>query len=304
MISLRESFGRALVSLANEYPFYVLDADVAGGTGVNYFRDIYSDRFIQCGIAEQNMMSVASGMASCGLIPIVTAYGVFATLRPLDQIRNSIAYPKMNVKIIASHLGLDVGPDGATHQAIEDLSIMRSLPNMLVISPCDDIELKQAFESLIKYKGPVYMRSGRSPTPDVHTKDYKFELGKADIIKEFSSAKITIIATGVMVARAITAVGDRHVNIVNIHTIKPLDSETILRLAKISEVIITCEDHSIIGGLGSAVAEILSENAIPTKLHRIGLRDVFGASGEPYDLAVKYGIDELSIKKVLLDYEK
>lgn len=304
MISLRESFGQSLISSAEEYSFYVLDADVAGGTGVNYFRELYPDRFIQCGIAEQNMMSVASGMASCGIIPIVTAYGVFATLRPLDQIRNSIAYPKMNVKIIASHLGLDVGPDGATHQSIEDLSIMRSMPNMLVVSPCDDIELKQAFQSLIKHNGPVYMRSGRSPTPDVHTKDYKFELGKADIINECSSAKVTIFATGVMVARAIKAVENRSVNIVNIHTIKPLDSEAILRLAKTSEVIITCEDHSIIGGLGSAVAEVISENAIPVKLHRIGLRDVFGASGEPDELAIKYGIDEESIKKVLIDYEK
>ena len=176
MISLREAFGHALITLADEYNFVVLDADVSGGTNTNFFKNKFPKRFIQCGIAEQNMMSVASGLSRTGIIPIATAYGVFATLRPLDQIRNSIAYPKTNVKIVASHPGLDVGPDGATHQAIEDLAVMRAIPNMVVISPCDEKEVFEATKVILEYDGPVYMRSGRSPVPSINDENYKFQI--------------------------------------------------------------------------------------------------------------------------------
>lgn len=295
MISLREAFGHSLVKLADEYNFVVLDADVAGGTNTNFFKDKYSNRFIQCGIAEQNMMSVASGIAQTGVIPIATAYGVFATLRPLDQIRNSIAYPKANVKIVASHPGLDVGPDGATHQAVEDLAVMRSIPNMLVLSPCDDIEVLEATKSMIEYEGPVYMRSGRSPVPTVNKSNYKFEIGKATLLRE-GIGKTTIFATGIMVHRALEAVKDTDAIVINVSTIKPIDKDAIIKYTKNSEKVITCEDHNIIGGLGSAVAEVLSENAINTKLVRIGIKDQFGMSGDPEELAKAYNISIEDIK--------
>lgn len=289
MISLREAFGHALVTLANKYNFVVLDADVSGGTNTNFFKNKYPDRFIQCGIAEQNMMSVSSGLSQSGLIPIATAYGVFATLRPLDQIRNSIAYPKSNVKIVASHPGLDVGPDGATHQAIEDLAVMRSIPNMVVVSPCDDIEVLEATKAILEYDGPVYMRSGRSPVPTVNSVNYEFKIGKATVLKE-GKEKVTIFATGIMVHRALEAAKQSHVTVINISTIKPIDVDTILKYSQNTEKVITCEDHSIIGGLGSAVAEVLSENNVNTKLVRIGIKDQFGMSGEPDELAKAYNI--------------
>ena len=294
MISLREAFGNALVNLADKYNFVVLDADVSGGTNTNFFKNKYPDRFIQCGIAEQNMMSVASGLAHSGLIPIATAYGVFATLRPLDQIRNSIAYPKINVKIVASHLGLDVGPDGATHQSIEDLAVMRAIPNMIVISPCDDIEISSATKALIEYNGPVYMRSGRGPVPTVNRSDYEFKIGKATVLKEGNN-KIVIFATGIMVHRAIEASKNNEATVINISTIKPIDKNTIIKYAQNSSKIITCEDHSTIGGLGSAIAELLAEENINTRLVRIGIKDRFGMSGEPNELADIYNI---SIKDI------
>ncbi len=294
MISLREAFGNALVSLADKYDFVVLDSDVSGGTNTNFFKNKYTDRFIQCGIAEQNMMSVASGLAHSGLIPIVTAYGVFATLRPLDQIRNSIAYPQMNVKIVASHLGLDVGPDGATHQAIEDLAVMRAIPNMIVISPCDDIEILSATQALIEYDGPVYMRSGRSPVPTVNKTNYKFKIGKATVLKEGDN-KVVIFATGIMVHRALEASKNNNATVINISTIKPIDKETIIKYSQDSRKVITCEDHSIIGGLGSTIAEVLAEENIDTKLIRIGIKDKFGMSGDPDELADIYNI---SIKDI------
>lgn len=295
MISLREAFGHALVKLAQKENFVVLDADVAGGTNTNFFKDAYPDRFIQCGIAEQNMMSVASGLANSGLVPIVTAYGVFATLRPLDQIRNSIAYPNANVKIVASHLGLDTGPDGATHQAIEDLAVMRSIPNMLVISPADELETEQATEAIIKHQGPIYMRSGRSPVPSVHSSEHQFKIGKANVLQK-GLGDVVIIATGIMVHRALEAAKDNNATVINMSTIKPLDSETILKHALHAKKIITCEDHNIIGGLGSAVAEVLAEHGIHASLKRIGIQDKFGMSGEPQELADLYNISIESIK--------
>lgn len=296
MISLREAFGHALVKIAKDRNFIVLDADVSGGTNTNFFKEKFPKRFIQCGIAEQNMMSVASGLANSGLIPIVTAYGVFATLRPLDQIRNSIAYPNANVKIVASHLGLDAGQDGATHQSIEDIAVMRAIPNMVVISPCDEVEILQATLAMIDYKGPVYMRSGRSPIPNILPSNYKFEIGKASVLKQGTN-DIVIFATGIMVHRALEASkGNDDVTVINISTIKPLDRTNVITYAKKSKKVITCEDHSIIGGLGSAIAEVLSEENINTKLVRIGINDKFGMSGDPLELATLYGISSESIK--------
>ncbi len=295
MISLREAFGNALISLSDKYNFVVLDADVSGGTNTNLFKNKFPKRFIQCGIAEQNMMSVASGLSKTGIIPIATAYGVFATLRPLDQIRNSIAYPKTNVKIVASHPGLDVGPDGATHQAIEDLAVMRSIPNMVVISPCDEKEVFEATKAILEYDGPVYMRSGRSPVPSINNQNYEFKIGKATILKEGKDSKV-IFATGIMVHRALEAVKDSDITVINISTIKPIDEEMIIKYSKNKTKVITCEDHNIIGGLGSAVAEVLSENSIGTKLVRIGIKDVFGSSGEPNELAELYNISVEDIK--------
>ena len=296
MISLREAFGNALVQIAQNRDFVVLDADVSGGTNTNFFKEKFPERFIQCGIAEQNMMSVASGLANSGLIPIVAAYGVFATLRPLDQIRNSIAYPKTNVKIVASHIGLDAGQDGATHQSIEDIAVMRCLPNMVILSPCDENEILQATLAIIDYKGPVYMRSGRSPVPNVTPSDYKFKIGKASVLKQGTN-DIVIFATGIMVHRALEASkGNNLVTVINISTIKPLDKANIVAYAKQSKKVITCEDHNIIGGLGSAIAEVLSEENINTKLVRIGINDKFGMSGDPLELATLYGISSESIK--------
>ena len=295
MISLREAFGQSLVTLADRYNFVVLDADVSGGTNTNFFKNKFPKRFIQCGIAEQNMMSVASGLSRTGIIPIATAYGVFATLRPLDQIRNSIAYPKTNVKIVASHPGLDVGPDGATHQAIEDLAVMRAIPNMVVISPCDEKEVFEATKVILEYDGPVYMRSGRSPVPIVNDENYEFKIGKATLLKE-AQGDTVIFATGIMVHRALEASKNSEVTVINISTIKPIDAETIIKYSKNKNKVITCEDHNIIGGLGSAVAEVLSENAIGAKLVRIGIKDVFGSSGEPNELAELYNISIEDIK--------
>lgn len=295
MISLREAFGKALIFYAKQYNFVVLDADVSGGTNTNLFKAKYPKRFIQCGIAEQNMMSVASGLSKTGIIPIATAYGVFATLRPLDQIRNSIAYPKTNVKIVASHPGLDVGPDGATHQAIEDLAVIRAIPNMVVISPCDEKEVFGATKAILEYDGPVYMRSGRSPVPSINNENYEFKIGKATVLKEGKDSTV-IFATGIMVHRALEAVKDSDITIINISTIKPIDEEMIIKYSKNKTKVITCEDHNIIGGLGSAVAEVLSENAIGAKLVRIGIKDVFGSSGEPNELAELYNISVEDIK--------
>lgn len=298
MISLREAFGHALVKLADSEDFVVLDADVAGGTNSNFFKESNPDRFIQCGIAEQNMMSMATGLANSGLTPIVTAYGVFATLRPLDQVRNSIAYPNANVKIVASHLGMDVGPDGATHQSIEDLAIMRAIPNMVVISPADQLEVELATKAMINHKGPVYMRSGRSPVPSIHSNSHHFEIGKASVLQK-GSGKVAIIATGIMVHRALEAAENRNITVINMSTIKPLDKETILQHCQDVESIITCEDHNIIGGLGSAVAEVMAENNINAVLKRIGIEDKFGMSGDPDELASLYNISTESIKNAI-----
>lgn len=295
--SLRESFGKALVNLAQDYPnFVVLDADVAGGTGTHHFRKSNSNRFFQFGIAEQNMMAAAAGMATAGLIPIVTTFAVFC-IRAIEQARLSIAYSGKNVKIVASHPGLDVGPDGGSAQSLEDLSYFRNMPGMVVISPADSLEITQATEEILKYIGPVYMRTGRSVSRKCLPDSYKFKIGKGVILKD--GTDLSIIACGVQVSRALEAakiLEDKGLNarVVNMSTIKPIDKDLIIKCAKETKFIITTEDHNIIGGLGSAVSEVLSQN-FPTPMAFNGIKDVFGESGEPNELVEKFEISSSSI---------
>lgn len=295
--SLREAFGKVLVNLAERYPnFVVFDADIAGGTGTHHFRKAYPERFFQFGIAEQNMMAVAGGFASTGVVPFVTTFAVFC-LRALEQARLSIAYPRRNVKIVASHPGLDVGPDGASAQALEDIAAYRAIPGMVVVSPADPLEVEQATEAILNYEGPVYMRTGRSPARRIVGPDYRFELGKGRIVHEGSD--VTIVVCGVEVARALDAAQQLaqegiSAQVVNMSTIKPIDTELLVRYAKEIGCFVTAEDHNIYGGLGSAVAEALAQTN-PCPIEFVGVRDVFGESGEPDELAEKYELTGPSI---------
>lgn len=298
-ISLRQAFGNSLVGLAKKHKnFVVLDADVAGGTCTNIFRSSYPDRFIQCGIAEQNMMSVAAGLSTLGIIPIVTCYAVFASMRAIEQARNSIAYPNFNVKVVASHVGLDVGPDGPTHQAIEDIAIYRAIANFKVIAPCDPMEIESALDVLLKTDGPVYMRTGRSPVPYVYKNlNCNFEFGKADVLRD--GKDVVIMASGVMVHRGLNAANilrQKGIDcaVLNISSIKPIDEDTIVRFAKKTGAVVTAEDHNIFGGVGSAVSEVLCKKC-PVHLEMVGIEDLYAESGEPKDLAAKYCIDENGI---------
>lgn len=288
--SLREAFGKALVTLSDKYPnFVVLDADVAGGTGAHNFRKAAPDRFFQFGIAEQNMMAAAGGMASTGLVPFVTTFAVFC-MRAIEQARLSIAYTNCNVKIVASHPGLDVGPDGASAQCLEDLAMFRSIPNMTVISPADAIEVSQATEAILKHNGPVYMRTGRSPAPRIFDQDYQFEIGKGQVIRPGND--VTIVACGVETARSLDAAEllateSISARVVNMSTIKPIDSKLLKQCAQETGCIVTAEDHNILGGLGGAVAESVSVTH-PCPIEFVGVADTFGESGEPDELADKY----------------
>jgi transketolase len=290
--SLREAFGKQLVKLANKYSnFVVFDADIAGGTGTHHFRKAHPDRFFQFGIAEQNMMAVAGGFASTGIIPFVTTFAVFS-LRACEQARLSIAYAGRNVKIVVSHPGLDVGPDGASAQALEDLAVFRAIPGMVVISPADPLEMELATEAVLNYVGPVYMRTGRSSSRRILPEGYQFELGKGRVIHE--GTDVTLIACGVEVARALDAAHllekeGISTRVVNMATIKPIDSDLLKRCAEDTGCIVTAEDHNILGGLGSAVAESLAQTC-PVPIEFIGVRDTFGESGEPEELADKYGL--------------
>jgi transketolase len=300
--SLRESFGKELVKLgSSNNNLVVLDADIAGGTGAHHFRTHYPERFIQCGIAEQNMIAMAGGLAAMGFIPIVTTFAIFM-LRAFEQARLSLAYADMNVKLVASHPGLDVGPDGASAQCLEDLACFRSIPNMVVLSPCDPIEMAQATKAIIDYKGPVYMRTGRSDTREILDPSYEFKIGKAQIIRQGSDA--TIVACGVEVARALDASNrlEQHglkIQVVNMSTIKPIDESTLIEVAMTTGAIVTAEDHNILGGLGGAVAEVLSRTH-PTPIEFVGTKDTFGESGEPDQLAEKYEISANSIEQAVL----
>jgi transketolase len=290
--SLREAFGKALASLAEEFPkLVVLDADIAGGTGVHHFRKARPDRFLQFGIAEQNMMAAAGGLAAVGLLPVVTTFAVFC-LRAVEQARLSLAYARRNAKIVASHPGLDVGPDGGSAQALEDLAAFRAIPGMTVISPADPIEMALATRAILEFDGPVYMRTGRSPAKRVFGDDHTFEIGKGCIVRD--GKDVTIVACGVEVARAMEAADllaqeGVSARVVNMATIKPIDTQLLVRCAKATGAFVTAEDHNIHGGLGSAVAESLAATH-PCPIEFIGVKDIFGASGEPDELAEAFGL--------------
>ena len=298
----RESFGRALEELGMENKkVVVLDADLYNSTKTEYFKEKYPDRFINVGIAEADMIGTSAGLATCGKIPYASTFAAFATGRVYDQIRTSIAYPKLNVKICATHAGVTVGEDGATHQMLEDINLMRGLPNMVVMSTSDDIETKWAVKEIAKYNGPVYLRLSRYKVPSIYDEKAKFEIGKGIQIGNGTDA--TIFATGVTVSEAIEAQKilkeqGIDVRVVDIHTIKPIDKDLIIKCAKETKKLISVEDHSIIGGLGSAISEVLTDN-YPQKLVRMGIDDTFGRSGRAEDLIKYYGIDKNAIVEEL-----
>jgi len=302
-IATREAYGKTLARLGIENEnIVVLDADLSKSTKTADFKKVAEDRFINMGIAEGNMMSVAAGLATCGKIPFASTFAIFAAGRAFEQIRNSICYPKLNVKICATHAGITVGEDGASHQAIEDIALMRSIPNMVVISPSDNVETEAAIEAITKYKGPCYVRLGRMGVHTINDNpDYKFELGKAVTLREGHDA--TIIATGIMVDAALEAYNilaeeGIKVKVINIHTIKPIDEEAIITAARKTGLIVTAEEHSIIGGLGSAVAEVVCANH-PVPVMRVGIKDTFGESGKPEELLKAYGLTADEIVKAL-----
>lgn len=293
-IATRESYGKALVELGKEYSnIVVLDADLCESTKTVYFKNEFPDRFFDCGIAEQNMVSVAAGLATCGKIPFCSSFAMFASGRAFDQIRNSVAYPKLNVKICATHAGITVGEDGATHQCLEDMGIMRTIPNMVVINPGDDVEARAALRAAAKYDGPVYMRFGRAPVPVIFdAATYKFEIGKGMLLAEGSD--VTIVATGILIEAALAAkelLANEGISaeVIDICTIKPIDRELLIASAKKTGAVVTAEEHNIIGGLGSAVTEVLSET-VPTPVLRVGVEDQFGRSGKVPALLEYYGL--------------
>jgi transketolase len=290
----RESYGEALAELGEKYDnLYVFDADLAAATKTGIFKKKFPDRHFDCGIAESNMMGVAAGMAATGKIPFASTFAMFAAGRAFEQVRNSIGYPHLNVKIGATHAGISVGEDGATHQCNEDIALMRTIPGMVVINPADDVEAKAAVEAAVKYEGPVYMRFGRLAAPIFNDPaTYKFEIGKGITIKD--GKDITIVATGLMVYEAIQAAETLaaegiDAGVINIHTIKPIDEELIAAAAAKTGLLLTVEEHSVIGGLGSAVADVLASKQ-PAKLVKIGVNDEFGHSGPAVDLLKQYGL--------------
>ena len=297
----RQSYGEALLSLGEENEkVVVLDADLAGATKTELFAKKFPDRFFDMGIAEANMIATAAGLATCGKIPYASTFAVFAAGRAYDQIRNSVCYPNLNVKICATHAGVTVGEDGATHQMIEDLSLMRTLPNMTVISTSDDVETKWAVKEIAKIQGPVYLRLARLATPILYEETQSFSIGKAIQIGEGTDA--TVFATGVVVAEALKAKEllekkDIHIRVIDMHTIKPIDREMIVKCAKETKKLISIEDHSVIGGLGSAIAEVLTEE-YPCKLIRMGIKDTFGKSGSAVDLLKYFGLTSEDIIKI------
>lgn len=297
-IATREAYGNALAEFGDKYNFVVLDADLAAATKTGIFKKKFPKRHIECGIAEGNMMCVAAGLAAAGITPFASSFAMFAAGRAFEQIRNSIAYPHLNVKIGATHAGITVGEDGATHQCLEDLALMRTLPGMVVINPADAVEARAAVEAAILYQGPVYLRFGRLAVPVIYDKDtYKFEMGKGVQMKE--GTDVTIIATGIMVDMALTAAEQLanegiSARVINMHTIKPIDRALVLEAAKATGAIVTAEEHNIIGGLGSAVAEVVSEGC-PVPVLRVGVEDVFGRSGTVPALLEAYGLTPANI---------
>ena len=291
-IATRESYGNALAALGEKYDFVVLDADLAAATKTGVFKKKFPDRFFDCGIAEGNMMSVAAGLATTGKVVFASSFAMFAAGRAYEQIRNSIGYPHLNVKIGATHAGITVGEDGATHQCFEDIALMRTIPGMVVISPADDVEAKAAVEFAVNHYGPVYLRFGRMAVPVIYDADYKFEMGKG--VNLVDGNDVTFVANGVMVdiamkaAEALKAEGIS-ARVINIHTIKPIDKDIIIDAAKKTGAIVTAEEHNVIGGLGSAVAEVLCEYA-PVPMLRVGIEDKFGRSGKVPPLMEMYGL--------------
>ena len=305
-IATRESYGNALKDLAEEFPeLVVLDADLAEATKTGIFKKAYPERHIDCGIAESNMMSVAAGLSLVGKIPFVSSFAMFAAGRAYEQVRNSIGYPHLNVKIGATHAGITVGEDGATHQCNEDIALMRTIPGMVVMCPADDVEAKAAVRAALEYEGPVYIRFGRAAVPVINDRpDYRFEIGKGTVVRE--GTDVTIVATGICVDSALGAAEKLaedgiSAEVISICTIKPLDEELILASAGKTGKVVTVEEHSVIGGLGSAVCDCLSEN-LPTKVKKIGMQDVFGESGSAADLIVKYGLDANGVYKSVKEF--
>ncbi|MBW7571345.1 transketolase family protein [Caproiciproducens faecalis] len=298
----RESYGEALAELSEKYPqVVVLDADLAAATKSGVFKKACPERFIDCGIAECNMVGVAAGLAACGKIPFATSFAMFSTGRAYEQVRNSVGYPKLNVKIVGSHAGISVGEDGATHQCNEDLALMRTIPGMVVLNPADHYEMKAAVKAAIEHNGPVYIRLGRLAVNSFNNSDdYKFELGKGITLR--AGKDITIVATGLMVSRALEAVKTLEeqgidARLINIHTIKPLDRELIVKAAKETGKIITVEEHNVIGGLGDAVCDALCEE-YPVPVIKIGVNDVYGHSGPAVDLLDEFGLNAAHIVEV------
>lgn len=294
-IATRESYGNALAEIGAEYPnMVVLDADLSAATKTGVFKKAFPDRFIDCGIAEGNMMAIAAGMATCGKLVWASTFAMFASGRAYEQVRNSIGYPHLNVKIGATHAGITVGEDGASHQCLEDIALMRVIPGMTVICPADDIETKAAVRAACELDGPVYLRTGRAGVPVFNDNpDYKFEIGKGIQLKE--GGDVSIVATGIMVnsaleAAELLAADGIKADVINIHTIKPIDKDILVKTAQKTGKVFTAEEHSVIGGLGAAVCEVLAEEC-PVKVHRIGIYDVFGESGSAGALLVKYRLD-------------
>jgi transketolase len=307
-IATRDSYGNALVEIGKEHEdLIVLDADLAGATKTGTFKNEFPERHIDCGIAEANMMGIAAGLSTCGKVPFASTFAMFAAGRAFEQVRNSIGYPHLNVKIGATHAGISVGEDGATHQCNEDIALMRTIPGMVVINPADDVEARAAVKAAYEYQGPVYLRFGRLAVPVFNDEaSYKFELGKGIVLK--AGKDVTIVATGLCVSNALEAAEKLaaegiDAEVINIHTIKPLDEELILASAKKTGKVVTVEEHSVIGGLGSAVCDALSAN-LPTKTLKIGINDTFGESGPAKELIVKYGLDADSICKKVAAFVK
>ena len=297
-IATRESYGNALVELGQENPnVVVLDADLAAATKTGMFKKAFPERHIDCGIAECNMIGIAAGLAAAGMTPFASSFAMFAAGRAFEQVRNSVGYPHLNVKIGATHGGISVGEDGATHQCCEDIALMRTIPGMTVIVPSDDIEAKAAVKAAAAMEGPVYMRFGRLAVPVINDEDYKFEIGKGKVLRE--GTDVAIIANGLCVAESLDAAEKLaaegiNAQVINMATVKPLDTELVLEAAKATGKVVTVEEHSVIGGLGSAVCDVLSEQ-LPTPVLKIGVNDVFGHSGPAVELIKEFGLDGDSI---------
>lgn len=304
MIATRDSYGNALAELGKEKEnLVVLDADLAAATKTGVFKKAFPERHIDCGIAEANMTGIAAGLSTCGKVPFISTFAMFAAGRAYEQVRNSIGYPHLNVKIGATHAGISVGEDGATHQCNEDIGLMREIPGMVIINPSDDVEARAAVREAYEHQGPVYLRFGRLAVPVINDgPDYKFEIGKGVTLRE--GKDVTVIATGLCVSESLRAaelLAEKGIDaqVINIHTIKPLDEELVLSAAKKTGRIFTVEEHSVIGGLGSAVAELLGEK-YPVKITRIGINDVFGESGPAKQLLHKYGLDAEGIAETII----